>query len=440
MLRVLNIDSPPSLGELAQLIPSSTTSDPSVRDAVGQLIAEVKAAGSKALSDQARRFDGIESSFVVLPEAHLAEAASRLTPELKKAIELAIDRVTRVSDALMPRSSSVEVTPGGIVTNRFSPVSAAGVYVPGGKASYPSSAIMNVVAAQVAGVQRIVLASPIRDSSSGLPDQTVMAAAHLLGVKEFLVAGGAGAIAALAYGMPDVGFEPVGAITGPGNQYVAAAKEMVSRDVLIDSEAGPTEILVLADTFASAELVAADLISQAEHDEAAAAVLVTDSLTLATAVAEAVNRRLKLEPNRQRAAAALGGLQSAVLLCANWDLAIAVADLYAAEHLSLQCAEPLAVAARIRNAGAIFIGANSPVSLGDYLAGSNHVLPTGGSARRQSVLSPLTFMRLQQLIEFDFDALAGSAPGILALSNAEGLPAHYSAIAARLESKESGEN
>ncbi len=440
MLRVLKFDFSPSPEELSRQLPRAASSDSLVRDEVGALIDAVRLRGSQALAEQSRRFEGIEPESLFLSQEQLSASVELLDPGLRSAIVTAIERVRRVSEAILPDSISVSVIPGGRVSNRFTPISAAGVYVPGGKASYPSSAIMNVVAAQVAGVERIVMASPIRDRERGLPDGTVMAAAHLLGVSEFMVAGGAGAIAALAHGLGDIGFPAVGAITGPGNKYVAAAKALVSNQVIIDSEAGPTEILVLADSSANPEYVAADLISQAEHDELAAAVLVTDSAELAGAVAEAVSRRLQFEPNRERAAAALSGSQSAIVVCANWDIAIAVADNYAAEHLSIQCLVASEVAGRIQNAGAIFIGSNSPVSLGDYLAGSNHVLPTGGSARRQSVLSPLTFLRLQQVIEYDAAALAASAPDILALTEAEGLPGHYSAVSARLESGDSGHN
>lgn len=440
MLRVLKLDSLPPRDELSRLIPRSGEADAAIQRQAETLVSEVKSGGSKALLAQIERFDGIEPKALLLDEQQLSNAAAALDPGLKEAIETSVGRLQRVSEALQPRAVTVEVTQGGRVTNRFVPVAAAGVYVPGGKASYPSSAIMNVVAAQVAGVRRIVMASPLRPGGDGLPDGTVLATAHMLGVTEFLAAGGAGAISALAYGLPDIGFLPVNAITGPGNKFVAAAKSVVASDVVIDSEAGPTEILVLADSHAAAELVAADLISQAEHDEAAAAVLVTDSPELVNSVGAALSRRLAHEPNRDRAAAALRGTQSAAVICSDWDLAIRVADSYAAEHLALHCREPQAVAAQIRDAGAIFLGANTPVSLGDYLAGSNHVLPTGGAARRSSVLSPLTFLRLQQLIEYDAPALAESAARVQTLAAAEGLPAHYSAIAARLDLANPGEN
>ena len=421
-------------------MPRASTSQGNVDAEVRELIAAVAEFGSQALIEQSLRFDGCAPSSLVVSPNELEKAARHLDSQLRGAIEIAIDRVRRVSQSLISEAKSVEVVPGGVVTNRFIPVGGAGVYVPGGKASYPSSAVMNVVAAQVAGVSRIVLVSPIRDKETRLPDAAVMAAAHMLGIEEFLIAGGAGAIAALAYGLPDIGFQSVNAITGPGNRYVAAAKGQVASRVAIDSEAGPTEILVLADATASPKLVAADLISQAEHDEAAAAVLVTDSVDLAHSVSREISNLLESEPNRDRAEVALSGSQSAALVCTDWQLAIATADAYAAEHLSLQCVDPASVAKQIRNAGAIFLGANSPVSLGDYLAGSNHVLPTAGAARRQSALSPLTFLRLQQVIEFDHAALAGSAEAIRALSKAEGLPAHFSAVSARLKVGDSEEN
>ncbi len=307
-----------------------------------------------------------------------------------------------------------------------------GLYVPGGKAVYPSSVVMNVVPAQVAGVVSIALVSPPQREHGGAVHPTILAAAGLLGVDEVWAMGGAGAIGALAHGAADVGLEPVDVVTGPGNVYVAAAKRIVNGVVGIDAEAGPTEILVIADATADPDLVAADLISQAEHDELAAAVLVTDSPELAARVDAHVAARVELMRHRDRARAALQGRQSAIVLVDDLRTAAAISDAYGPEHLEIQTADPHAVLADIRSAGAIFLGASTPVSLGDYLAGSNHVLPTGGQARFSSVLGASAFLRPQQVIEYSHEALAEVGARVIALAEAEDLPAHGEAVSARL--------
>jgi histidinol dehydrogenase len=308
-----------------------------------------------------------------------------------------------------------------------------GLYVPGGKAVYPSSVVMNVVPAQVAGVGSIALVSPPQRDHGGRVHPTILAAAGLLGIDEVYAMGGAGAVGALAYGVAEIGLEPVDLVTGPGNNFVAAAKRLVRGVVGIDSEAGATEILVIADDTADPGYVAADLVSQAEHDPMAAAVLVTDSPQLADAVDAALVGRVAATKHAGRIEQALRGPQSAVVLVDDVEAGLAVVDAYAAEHLEIQTADAAAVAARVRNAGAVFVGPHTPVSLGDYCAGSNHVLPTGGTASFSGGLSVQTFLRGIHVVEYDERALREVAPHVVALAQSEDLPAHGEAVSARFE-------
>jgi histidinol dehydrogenase len=323
--------------------------------------------------------------------------------------------------------------PGAQIIQRWQPVNRVGLYVPGGKAVYPSSVVMNVVPAQVAGVSSVALASPPQQRFDGAVHPTILGAAGILGIDEVYAMGGAGAIGAFAYGVPGLNLDPVDIITGPGNVYVAAAKRLVRGVVGIDAEAGPTEILVIADASANAKLVAADLVSQAEHDELAAAILVTDSSELALAVAAEVESLASTTRHGSRVREALTGQQSAVVLVADLVAAAAFSNAYAPEHLEIHTAEPGAVLDAITSAGAIFLGEDSPVSLGDYLAGSNHVLPTGGQSRFTAGLGAFTFLRSQQVIRYDRNALDDARSSIVALSNAEDLPAHGDAVTARFE-------
>ncbi|MBO0841450.1 MAG: histidinol dehydrogenase, partial [Sciscionella sp.] len=326
--------------------------------------------------------------------------------------------------------------PGGTVTERWVPVRRVGLYVPGGLAVYPSSVVMNVVPAQVAGVRSLVLCSPPQAEFGGLPHPTVLAAAHLLGVDEVWAVGGAQAVALLAYGGTDTDgteLSPVDMVTGPGNIYLTAAKRLLRGIIGIDSEAGPTEIAILADNSADPVHVAADLISQAEHDTLAASVLVTNSVELADAVDAELARQVGNTKHHERVTKALRGKQSGCVLVSTVDDGIVVVDAYGAEHLEIQTANSPAIAARISNAGAIFVGAYSPVSLGDYCAGSNHVLPTGGCARHSSGLSVQTFLRGIQVIDYSADALRDVTGHVVALADAEDLPAHGQAVTARFE-------
>lgn len=402
-----------------------------VHDTVAQLMAEVKREGSSALLRQTHQFDGVSIENVAVSPAALSGALSGLDKAVRAALEEAIRRVRAASEDSVPPSTSTAYHSGGRVTTRYVPVDRAGVYVPGGKAVYPSSVVMNVVAAQAAGVPDIVLASPAQQDSGGLPHPTILAAAELLGVTEVYAMGGAGAIAALAWGVPDLGLAPVSVITGPGNRYVAAAKRQVVGQVGIDSEAGPTEIGIIADETAHPEYIAADLISQAEHDELASAVLITTSMELAHRVETALVRQVSLTHHRERVISALGGEQSAILVVDTRDQACELSNALAPEHLEVMVEDTDEILGLIRHAGAIFVGDFTPVSAGDYLAGSNHVLPTSGGARFTSGLSPLTFLRSQQIVEYDEAALGAIADAVVTLASAENLPAHGDAITVR---------
>lgn len=400
-------------------------------DAARTLIEAVRREGAAALRDQAERFDHVRPEAVRVPAEVIAASLTTLAPDVRAGLETAIERVRAASTAQVPAAQRTRLGDGAVIEQRWQPVDRAGVYVPGGKAVYPSSVVMNVVAAQAAGVREVALASPAQAEHGGLPHPTILAAAALLGVTEVYAMGGAGAIGALAYGVDELGLAPVDVVTGPGNVFVAAAKRAVAGHVRVDAEAGPTEILVIADASADPDLVAADLISQAEHDELAAAVLVTDSTELADAVDAALDRRVPAARHAERIRAALAGAQSATVLVSDLAEAIAVSNDYAPEHLEILTSDDDAVLAGITHAGAIFLGPASPVSLGDYVAGSNHVLPTGGQARRVAGLGAATFLRPQQIVRYDEGGLAAVASAAIAIAEAEDLPAHADAIRAR---------
>ncbi|MDQ0734367.1 histidinol dehydrogenase [Arthrobacter agilis] len=422
--------------ELRDAMPRAAASAQSSEAAVQAIIDDVRARGLEALRDLARRFDGVEQDHPRVPAEVVAAAVAGLDAEVRSALEEAIRRARIFAHAQVPADVEVEIAEGARLTHKWIAVDRVGLYVPGGLAVYPSSVVMNVVPAQAAGVGSIALASPPQKEFGGWPHPVILAAASMLGITEIYAMGGAQAVAALAHGIPDgpdagTGIEPVTVVTGPGNIFVATAKRLVRGQVGIDSEAGTTEIAVLADATADADLVAADLVSQAEHDPQAASVLVTDSEDLASAVVAALQIRAAATRHAERVRTALSGPQSGVILVDDIDHGIAVCDAYAAEHLEIQTADARTVAARIRNAGAIFVGAYSPVSLGDYCAGSNHVLPTAGTASFASGLNVTTFLRAVQLVDYDRAALAGVSASILALSAAENLPAHGEAVTAR---------
>ncbi len=415
--------------DLLAAVPRASAARDEALTTAARIVHDVAERGEAALREQAAQFDGVQQHDIRVPEHHLEEALQTLDPVVREALEEAIERVRRASAAQVPAPAVTEIAPGARVEQRWLPVRRVGVYVPGGKAVYPSSVVMNVVPAQVAGVTQVALASPPQSDHDGRVHPVILAAARLLGVSEVYAMGGAGAIGAYAHGVTELGLDPVDVISGPGNNFVALAKRVVAGMVGTDSEAGATEILIVADDSADPRLVAADLISQAEHDEQAAAVLVTPSSALAEAVVAEVDARVPITLHASRVREALTGPQSAVVLVDDLAAATAFSNAYAPEHLELHLADP--AVDDFVNAGAVFVGEHTPVSLGDYLAGSNHVLPTGGQARYAAGLSASTFLRPQQIIHYDRDALAAVHEGILALSAAEALPAHGEAVAAR---------
>lgn len=398
---------------------------------VQEICEEIRTEGLAALKRHAQKFDGVTPSDFRVSEAELTSALSNQSSDLTAALSVATDRVRRVSKASVPSGFTVELAEDSVVEQRYQPVDSVGLYVPGGKAVYPSSVIMNVVAAQEAGVPRLVICSPAQAEFGGLPHPSIMAAAKLLGVSEVYAIGGASAIAALAYGVPELGLEPVRMVTGPGNIYVATAKRLLRGVIGIDSEAGPTEILIIADDSANPEFLAADLISQAEHDENAAAVLVSPSRSLLDQVQLAVTRQLASTQNSARATVSLNGVQSALVLVDSLEAAIEVSNHYATEHLEIQTSNNELVLSKISNAGAVFVGDYSPVSLGDYLAGSNHVLPTGEQAKFGPGLGVHTFLRPQQIVRYGKSGLEKVTEALDLLSQTEGLPAHGEAARVR---------
>jgi len=421
----------PTRADFERLVPRPEVDVSVAARSAAELIDAVRAGGAAALADQAERFDGVRPQELRVSSAAIRAAVDALEPGVRAALEESIERVRRATRAQLHDPVTTEIAPGARIQQRWQPIERAGLYVPGGKAPLASSVVMNAVPAQVAGVESIALASPPQRAHGGAVHPTILGAAGLLGIDEVYAIGGAGAIGALAFGVPDIGLQPVHVITGPGNIYVAAAKRIVRGQVGIDSEAGTTEILVIADASADARLIAADLISQAEHDEAAAAVLVTDAAELAERVRRELADAVPGTRHAERVGIALGGPQSAIVLVDDLTDAAAFSNAYGPEHLELQASDPDAVLSLITNAGAIFIGPDAPVSLGDYLAGSNHVLPTGGQSRFSAGLGAYAFLRPQQIIRYDHDALGDVATRIQALAQAEDLPAHGEAVVAR---------
>lgn len=387
--------------------------------------------GVAAVREWTARFDGVELESTRVPAEAITKALEELDPKIRAALEESIRRARLVHRDQRRTDVTTQVVPGGTVTERWVPVERVGLYVPGGRAVYPSSVVMNVVPAQEAGVSSLALSSPAQREFGGLPHPTILAACALLGVDEVYAVGGAQAVAMFAYGTEECA--PVNMVTGPGNIWVAAAKRLLKGRIGIDSEAGPTEIAILADSTADPVHLAADLISQAEHDTIAAAVLVTDSAELAEAVERELPRQVAATKHGERIAEALSGRQSGILLVDDMEAGLRVVDAYAAEHLEIHTAGASALAARVRNAGAIFVGAYAPVSLGDYLAGSNHVLPTGGCACHSSGLSVQTFLRGIHVVDYSREALAEAAAHVCVLADAEDLPAHGAAVRARFD-------
>lgn len=403
---------------------------------VRPIVEAVAERGAVAALNYGEEFDGVRPAAVRVPDSALEAAVASLDDDVREALQVMIERTRAVHADQRRADTTTTLGPGATVTERWVPVERVGLYVPGGNAVYPSSVVMNVVPAQEAGVDSLVVASPPQAPFGGLPHPTILAAAKLLGVDEVWAVGGAQAVALLAYGGTDTGggeLAPVDMITGPGNIYVTAAKRLCRSQVGIDAEAGPTEIAILADHTADPAHVAADLISQAEHDEMAASVLVTPSPELADATDTELTAQLQTTVHRERVTTALSGPQSKIILTDDLDAAVKVVNAYAAEHLEIQTADAAQVAARIRSAGAIFVGPYAPVSLGDYCAGSNHVLPTAGSARHSSGLSVQTFLRGIHVVEYTEAALKDVSGHVVTLAKAEDLPSHGEAVRRRFE-------
>ena len=415
--------------DLGEVLPRAALDVEAAVGAVRPIVDAVRTRGDEALLELAERFDGVRPPALRVPPQALADALAALDLDVRAALDVSIARARLVHADQRRTDVTTQVVPGGSVTERWVPVQRVGLYVPGGLAPLVSSVVMNVVPAQAAGVPSIAVASPPQRDNGGLPDAGVLAACALLGVEEVYAVGGAQAIAMFAYGTQSCPKAPM--VTGPGNIYVVAAKRLLRGRIAIDSEAGPTEIAILADVSANPAILAADLISQAEHDTVAASVLVTDDLQLADAVEDELENQAEATKHTQRITTALSGQQSAIVLVDDLEAGIRVVDAYAAEHLEIQTEESGEVAARIRNAGAIFVGPYSPVSLGDYAAGSNHVLPTGGCACHSGGLSVQTFLRGIHVIDYDEAALAATRDTVVALAHAEDLPAHGAAVDVR---------
>ncbi len=423
-------DALPEGPALRDLLPRADFDVAAALEKVRPICEDVHHRGDAALIDFAERFDGVQLDQVRVEAAALERALDELDPAVRAALEESIRRARLVHRAQRRTTHTTQVVPGGTVTEKWVPVDRVGLYAPGGRSVYPSSVIMNAVPAQEAGVPSLALASPAQADFGGLPHPTILAACALLGVDEVYAAGGATAVAMFAYGTESC--PPANMVTGPGNIWVAAAKRYFTGKIGIDAEAGPTEIAILADSTADPVHVASDLISQAEHDPLAAAVLVTDSTDLADAVEKELEPQVKASKHvDERIVPALSGRQSAIVLVDGVEEGLRVVDAYGAEHLEIQTADAAAVAERVRNAGAIFIGPWSPVSLGDYASGSNHVLPTGGCACHSSGLSVQSFLRGIHIVDYTEDALAEVAHHVVTLAEAEDLPAHGAAVKAR---------
>ncbi|WP_455134594.1 histidinol dehydrogenase [Schaalia cardiffensis] len=420
--------------KLSDALPRAALDTTAAAQAVAPIITRVKDEGAPVLYELAERFDHVRPERLRVPAEALTRALEQLDPQVREALETSIEHNRIGHTQQLPAPSQTQIIPGGTVEQRWLPVGRVGLYVPGGLAVYPSSVVMNAVCAQVAKVGSIALASPPQAEFGGLPHPTILAACALLGVDEVWAIGGAQAIAALSYGITDGEdtLQPVDVVTGPGNIYVAAAKRLVQGTVGIDAEAGTTEIAILADETATPEFVAADLISQAEHDPAAASVLVTTSAALAEAVDALIPTQARATTHTERILTALSGPQSGIVLVDTLDEALEVVNAYAAEHLEIHTANASQVAQRVMNAGAIFVGPYTPVPLGDYIAGSNHVLPTGGTARFASGLNVTQYLRSQQVVEYTAEALAQLTPQLDVLAREENLPAHGEAALIRV--------
>ena len=433
MIRSLDLRGKPlSKAGYQRAIPRASLDIASAMVTIEPILQKVKSGTESDLLQLAEEFDGVRPAAIRVPQGALDKALSDLDPKIRAALELSADRIRKVHSDQKREEKITKVVDGGVVTERWIPVDRVGLYVPGGRAVYPSSVLMNVIPAQIAKVSSIAVASPPQKEFGGLPHPTILAACALLGIYEVYAVGGAQAIALFAYGMDGL-CEKCDLVTGPGNIYVAAAKRALRGVIGIDSEAGPTEIAILADETARSGDVAADLISQAEHDVIAAAVLVTTSEKLAADVLEELKVRVAATKHSTRIREALSGIQSAIVLVDSIAQGLDVVNAYAAEHLEIQTKNAAQDALQIRNAGAVFIGRFAPVSLGDYSAGSNHVLPTCGCACHSSGLSVQTFLRGLHYIEYSQQAFVDISETVITLANSEDLPAHGEAMTARFE-------
>ncbi len=434
MIRRIDLrDAEPSVDYRAS-VPRAEFDVEAATHAVRPVIEAVRTRGLDAVLEYTRQFDGVELNDIRVPVEALAEALAGLDPDVRAGLEESIRRLRLTCAAELESDVTTELGEGAVVTHRKVPVDRVGLYVPGGLAPLVSSVVMNAVPAQVAGVGSIALASPPQKHNGGLPESTILAACALLGVDEVYAVGGAQAIAMFAHGAGEC--EPVDLVTGPGNIYVAAAKRELRGVVGIDSEAGPTEIAILADDSADAAFVAADLISQAEHDPMASSVLVTDSPELAEAVVVELEKQAEATKHTERIRTALSGRQSGIVMVRDLEQGLDVVNAYAAEHLEIHTRDADSVAARVRNAGAIFVGSFAPVSLGDYCAGSNHVLPTAGCACHSSGLSVRAFTKSVHVISYTESALREVADHVVTLANAEDLPGHGAAVTVRFADNE----
>ena len=412
-----------------EVVPRADVDVDAAVEVVRPICDAVRTRGAEAIAELSERFDGVVPEQLRVPAAALDRALAELDPAVRAGLEESVTRLRRTCEAELERDVTTSLGEGATVTHRMVPVRRVGLYAPGGLAPLVSSVVMNVVPAQVAGVSSIALASSPRKDHGGLPEPTILAACALLGVDEVYAVGGAQAIAMFAYGAGEC--QRVDLVTGPGNIYTVAAKRLLKGRVGIDAEAGPTEIAILADDGADAAYVAADLVSQAEHDPQAASVLVTDSSRLADDVEAELDKQVHATRHTERILAALGGRQSGIVLVDDLEQGLAVVNAYAAEHLEIQTADPTGVAARVFNAGAVFLGPFAPVSLGDYCAGSNHVLPTAGCAAHSSGLSVRSFLKAVHVVDYSRDALAEVADHVVALADAEDLPGHGEAVKVR---------
>ena len=413
------------------VVPRAQLDVESALNQINPVLVDVEKNGDEAVLNWNQKFDGIKPLTLRVPQEVIDKAFAEMSPDVIDALKESIRRATKVHQAQLKSENQTTVVETGSVTQKYIPVSRVGLYVPGGQAVYPSSVVMNVVPAKVAGVKSIAVSSPAQKENDGWPNKTILAACKLLEIDEVYSAGGAQAIAMFAYGTKSC--KKVNLITGPGNVYVTAAKRKVRSVVAIDSEAGPTEIAILADETGNPAWIAADLISQAEHDVIASSILVTNSMELADKVKNELNLQIPQTKHSDRIKQALQGKQSAIVIVKDIEQGIEVINDIASEHLEIHTKDLSQVVSKIENAGAIFVGPSTPVSLGDYLAGSNHVLPTGGCACHSSGLNVQTFLKSVQVIEYSKEALKDAADHLRVLAHAEDLPAHAQAVDIRLE-------